>query len=181
VVLAGAGLVLPLVADRAELLTATALAVGHDRAVRVTRTALGEHEFVAILPVLQSAGTSPELRSAVHQEKLSLKDLRQAAADAAGVDLPAMAQLHRVSLGKLLVTSVSVLAVSFVISALADIGLDTIIDVLADASWAFVWRLGWCWWAGGRRRLLVRGPGWVGRWLRAGRGCRRSRWCGAGR
>ena len=127
-----------LVADRAELLTATALVVGAERAVGVARDALGEDEFLAVLPIVQSAGISPELRSAAHQGDLSLKDLRQAGADAAGVDVPQMAKLHRVSLGKVLLTSVSVLAVYFVISALADIGIDTIVDVLADASWALI-------------------------------------------
>jgi uncharacterized protein (TIRG00374 family) len=127
-----------LLSDCAELLTATTLAVGDERAVAAAQAALGDDGLVEVLPAVQSAGISPELRSRVRHARLSLKKLRRTAAERAGADVPGMEKLHRISLGQVVMTAVTVFAVYAVITALADIGLDTIVDAISGASWGLV-------------------------------------------
>jgi hypothetical protein len=67
-------------ADRAQLLVATALTVGSDRAVRAAHDALGDDAVAAVLPYLQPAALSRQTRRALSDADWKLDDLRGAAA-----------------------------------------------------------------------------------------------------
>jgi len=121
-------------ADRAQLLTATAIVVGPDRAVAAGLGALEPHDAGPLVSHLQSAAMTGELRRAVDEAGLSLEDLRSAVAAAAGIDVPDLQRIWRVSWGAILRLGLLGAVGYLLISQLADIGLDTIADALGSAS-----------------------------------------------
>jgi uncharacterized membrane protein YbhN (UPF0104 family) len=123
-----------LFADRARLLVTTALAVGNERAIAAASAAIGPHALAQTLPFLQPAALDRVTRRAVHDADWDLGDLRSMAAASAGVDEPKLEQIKRVTWGSLLMVAVLVLAAYFVISAVAGVGLQNLIDQLQEAS-----------------------------------------------
>jgi len=124
-------------ADRAQLLVATALMVGSDRAVRAAHDALGGDAVAAVLPYLQPAALSRSTRRALSDADWKLDDLRGAAAETARVEVPKLEQLRRVTLGSILMVVVIGLVAWAVISAIADVGIDNLIQEFqaADLAW----------------------------------------------
>jgi len=127
-------------ADRAGVLVATALAVGPQCAASAALAALGNDALQQVLPLLQPAAVERQTRHAIGDQDWDLDDLRKACADAAGVELPKLAQLRRVSLRSVGVVILIGLVAYAIISALADVGLDNLIDEFkaADFTWLAV-------------------------------------------
>ena len=125
-------------ADRAQLLVTTALALGTDRAVAVAADALAEGELTGLLPYLQEAALSRSSRSAVEAAQLDLDSLRNAAASAAATEVPDLVPLRRVTWGTLLQIALIGVAAWVVISAVAGVGVDTIVDELSTADWSWL-------------------------------------------
>ena len=127
-------------ADRAQVLVATALAAGPERAVPAALTALGADALTQVLPLLQPAAVERPTRHAIGHQAWDLDDLRKACAEAAGVELPKLAQLRRVSLRSLGVTVLIGLVAYAIISSLANVGLANLIDEFkaADLVWLAV-------------------------------------------
>ena len=128
------------VADRAQALVATALAVGPERAASAALAALGSDALQQVLPLLQPAVAERRTRHAVAAQDWDFEDLREACAARSGVELPKLAQLRRVSLRSLGVAALVALVVYALISALAQVGLDNLIDEFraADLGWLAV-------------------------------------------
>jgi uncharacterized membrane protein YbhN (UPF0104 family) len=125
-------------ADRAQLLVTTALVLGTDRAVAVAAGALAEGELAGLLPYLQEAALSPSTRSAIEAAELDLDSLRKAAASAAATEVPDLVALRRVTWGTLLQLALIGIAAWVVISAVAGVGVDTIVDELSSADWPWL-------------------------------------------
>lgn len=125
-------------ADQAQLLASTAVLVGSGRAVDAAQRALGAEGLGSLIPYLQPAALTPGLRDELEQCDIELDDLRSLAVAAAGVDEPELVQLRRVTVGSVLQTALVLLAAWLLISGLSDIGLDTIVDELSDATWGWV-------------------------------------------
>ena len=127
-------------ADRAQVLVATALAVGLERAASAALAALGTDALQQVLPLLQPAAVERRTRQAIGDQDWDLDDLRKAGADASGVELPKLAQLRRVSLRSIAVVVLVALVAYAVISALANVGLANLIDEFkaADLAWLAV-------------------------------------------
>ena len=124
--------------DIVELLTSLAIVVGTDRALAAARRELGDDQITAALPLLQPAALTPETKRLARHADLKVDELRGEAAHALGTEPPEVEQLQRVSIGRALMVAVTAIAVYVVITGLADIGLQTIIDVLSDAEWGLV-------------------------------------------
>jgi uncharacterized membrane protein YbhN (UPF0104 family)/tRNA A-37 threonylcarbamoyl transferase component Bud32 len=124
-------------ADRAQVLVATALAAGPQRAASAALAALGTDALTQVLPLLQPAAVQRQTRRAIGDQDWDLEDLRKACADAAGVEVPKLAQLRRVSLRSVGVVVLIALVAYAVISALANVGLANLIDEFkaADLTW----------------------------------------------
>jgi uncharacterized membrane protein YbhN (UPF0104 family)/tRNA A-37 threonylcarbamoyl transferase component Bud32 len=124
-------------ADRAQVLVATALGVGLERAASAALAALGTDALQQVLPLLQPAAVERQTRHAIGEQDWDLDDLRKACAEAAGVELPKLARLRRVSLQSVGVVLLIGLVVYAVISALADVGLANLIEEFkaADLAW----------------------------------------------
>ena len=124
--------------DIVELLTASAVAVGPDKAIAAARKALGDDPLVASLAMMQSAALTSRTKNLAHQHKLKVDDLRKQVATAVGVDPPEVESLRRVSLGNILMVALTGFAVYTLISGLADVGFSTIADALDGAKWGLV-------------------------------------------
>jgi len=124
-------------ADRAQVLVATALGAGPERAASAALAALGNDALQRVLPLLQPAAFERPTRRAIGEQAWDLEDLRKACAEATGVELPKLAQLRRVSIQSIAVVLLIALVAYALISALADVGLANLIDEFkaADLGW----------------------------------------------
>ena len=127
--------------DVAELLVASTVLVGPDRALRAAVAGAGVDAVAGALPFLQRAALSPHVRDLARHHEVALKDLRAAAAAAAGrEEPPELTPMRRVRLKDLALTALLILAAYLLISQLAEIGFRTIADEVskADPAWVVV-------------------------------------------
>jgi uncharacterized membrane protein YbhN (UPF0104 family) len=124
-------------ADRAQLLVATALTVGYRRAVQAAHADLGSEAIAAVLPYLQPAALTWSTRRALSDAGWKLDELRAHAAEVAGVEVPKLEQLRRVTIGSVLMVVVIGLVAWAVISAIANVGIDNLVAEFqaADLGW----------------------------------------------
>lgn len=123
-----------LATDQAQLLVATALVVGPERAIAAAGTALGPEGLATVLPFLQPAVLAHGARAEVRARDWTLDELRAAAVATAGVEEPPLERLRRVtpsSIGWLLLIAVAAYAV---ITLLAGADLASVAAALAAAS-----------------------------------------------
>jgi glycosyltransferase 2 family protein len=127
--------------DLAELLVACTVLVGPERTLGRAVAAGWSEPIARVLPYLQRAALTPHLRDLARTHEVGLKNLRVAAAEAAGQDKPPeIAPLRRVRPKDLLLTAALIFAAYGIITQLADIGFGTIADELgkADLAWVVV-------------------------------------------
>jgi glycosyltransferase 2 family protein len=126
--------------DIAELLVASTVLVGPERALQSAIDAGWQDAIGRSLPYLQRAALTPHLRDLAHAHEVDLKQLRAAAAAATGQDPPQVAPLHRVRPRDLVLTAALVFGAYLLISKLASIGFGTIAHELrqADIAWVVV-------------------------------------------
>jgi uncharacterized membrane protein YbhN (UPF0104 family)/tRNA A-37 threonylcarbamoyl transferase component Bud32 len=127
-------------ADRSRVLVATALAVGPERAAAAALAALGSDALARVLPLVQPAALERPTRRQVNEQDWDLDDLRKACADASGVELPKLARLRRVSLQSIGVVLLVALVAYALISAVANVGLASLVDEFKGAD--FAWLVG---------------------------------------
>jgi uncharacterized membrane protein YbhN (UPF0104 family) len=125
-------------ADRAQLLATTALAVGTGRAIAVASRELGGDALTGLLAYLQAAALTPATRQRLKSDQVDLDALRKAAAVAAGAEEPELVPLRRVTWGSLVQIALIGIGAWVVISAVANVGLDTIVEELSGADWSWV-------------------------------------------
>lgn len=126
-------------ADRAQLLVITAVLAGDERAVRAAVDCIGADGLAEMLPYLQTGALTRSTRRSVKEAGRDLDALRNLAASAAGTEPPKLEPLRRVTLGSLLMVTVLLLAAYFVVTAIAGIGIDTIVGELEKADSAWIW------------------------------------------
>jgi tRNA A-37 threonylcarbamoyl transferase component Bud32 len=125
--------------DLAELLVACTVLVGPERTLGRAVAAGWSEPVARVLPYLQRAALTPHLRDLARTHEVGLKDLRAAAAQAAGQEKPPeIAPLRRVRPKDLLLTAALIFAAYGLITQLADIGFGTIADELGRAELAWV-------------------------------------------
>jgi uncharacterized membrane protein YbhN (UPF0104 family)/tRNA A-37 threonylcarbamoyl transferase component Bud32 len=125
-------------ADRAQLLATTALVVGTERALAAAAAELRSDDLTGLLAYLQPAALTPATRERVKSARIDLDALRKAAASAAGAEEPELVPLRRVTWGSLLQIGLIAIGAWVVISSVANVGLDTIVQELSGADWPWV-------------------------------------------
>jgi uncharacterized protein (TIRG00374 family) len=125
-------------ADRAQLLTATAVIVGRERAIAAAVRNVSRDDLITTLSLLQSAVLTTRLERDVHQARLKLGDLRGDLALALDTKPPQLVQLTRVTWKHVVSVALSAFAAYALISKLAEIGFRTIADQMAAADWSWV-------------------------------------------
>ena len=124
--------------DQAQALVATVLGAGEAAALAVARDTLGPDELAAVLPYVQRPSLTPGQRTALRAGHLDLDDLRARAAEVTGAPAPELEQLRRLSLGSIVRVALPAVAVVALLSAVAGIDVDQLVDALRDASWTVV-------------------------------------------
>ena len=126
-------------ADLAELLTSTALLVGDDRAIAALSAGLGADALGDVIPMLQAPALSRTTQSMLgrHREAGKRLDaLRTAAAKAAGVDVPELVELHRVSPTNLMMAIGTLVAAAVLLGQVGS--PQEIWDTVKNAEWWLV-------------------------------------------
>jgi len=128
-----------LLADRARLLVMTALITGDGRWVPAALGAVGAVGLTEVLPYIQPAALSRFTRRSLKDAGHDLDAIRDRAAAAAGTEPPKLEPLRRVTVGSLLTVALLLLAAYFVFSAIADVGLDQVVEEFDKADTAWLW------------------------------------------
>jgi uncharacterized protein (TIRG00374 family) len=121
--------------DQAQLLVTAALAADTNQAVTAAADALGNDALAAVLPFLQPAAFEYETRRAMYEQHLDLKALRKLIATRTGTEVPPLEPIQRVTWKSLLKLAVIGFLAYTLISAFANIGLDTIVSEFQGAEW----------------------------------------------
>ena len=123
--------------DVAELLVASSVLVGPERALARAVEGGWADAIGRALPYLQRAALTPHLRDTARSHDVRLDKLRAAAAAATGQKVPDLVPLRRVRLQDVLVTAMIAIAVYLLLTQLAEVGFGTIADELrsADVAW----------------------------------------------
>ena len=124
--------------DRAQLLVTSVLAVGAERATALATTALGADELGAVLPFVQLTALTTWLRRTVHAADLDLDTVRSGAATSAGVSVPDLQKMRRVSLRSAATTALLVLAFLGIASAVGGLNFSELGTSLGNATWWLV-------------------------------------------
>ena len=120
--------------DQAQLVVATAIAVGSERAVSTAAEALGADGLAAVSSFLQPAALTVPLRVAADAADVDVDELRDSVVARTGAAPPELQRLRRLSIGRVLLVLLMLVATWALLSSIADIGLDTIIDAMREAS-----------------------------------------------
>jgi glycosyltransferase 2 family protein len=119
--------------DAAELLVACCVLAGPERTLQQAVDAGWGDSIARVLPYLQPAALTPHLRDLARHHEVGVKQLRAAAAAAAGTAEPEIVPLRRVTPRGLLTMAALIVAAYLIITQLAEIGFDTIGRELRDA------------------------------------------------
>src|SRR5262245_15458180 len=126
-------------ADRAQLLVTTALIAGDEAAVQAALGAIGGDGLAEVLPYIQPAALTHATRRSLKDAERDLDAIRDRAATAAGTEPPKLEPLRRVTIGSLVMIVVLLAAAYFVFTAIANVGIDQVVDELEKADSAWLW------------------------------------------
>lgn len=124
--------------DEAQALVTTVVLAGEETALAGALDSLGPDGLTAVLPYLQAPALTPRQRRQVRALDLDLDDLRVRAAAAAGTEAPAVQQLHRITWSSIVRVVLPAVALVALLSGLAGLDFDDLVDELADATWWLV-------------------------------------------
>jgi len=123
-----------LATDTVAMLASQALAVGAGRALDVAVEAVNYEMLDDALPYCQDAAVDPALRQLLDDADIEIDALAEGLAERLGIERPEMAAVRRVSWGDLAIAGAAVIAVNALISQIADVGFDTLLDQLRNAT-----------------------------------------------
>jgi len=124
--------------DRVQLLAATAAVVGEERAVAAALASLGTDGAAELLPYLQSAALATPLRKTVRAAGISVDQLRAHLAEAAGVTVPDLIKLRRMTWWTAIQAALLVLAAAAVFAAFSKVDWSEVRTELANADWSWI-------------------------------------------
>jgi uncharacterized membrane protein YbhN (UPF0104 family) len=120
--------------DTAQVIATSALLAGPDAAVAIATRRLGPEGLADVVPYLQTPALGPLLRAELATTSVDLDDLRERIAEAGHVDQPKLARLRRVSASTLIQAGLLVAAGYFLISTLAGIDTEELLEAMRGAS-----------------------------------------------
>ncbi len=121
--------------DNAQLLVLLSILIGPTRSTASALQALGSDRLVAVLPLLQPSAMPPDLRRTLGKAEV-FKPLRLAASEAGGVSAPELAQMHRFSVGDVVMLVASAFGINLILSQIGSV--DGLGPALAEANWAWI-------------------------------------------
>ena len=127
-----------MMADLAQVLVTTALVVGPDRAIAAATDVLGNDAFAKVLPFLQPAVLDRDTRRAVRDRDWDLDDLMERSTEVTGTEAPELEQIRRVTGKSIAIVALIAFLAYGLISALANVGIQTLWDELKSANMAWL-------------------------------------------
>ena len=124
--------------DVAQVIVTTALIAGVQPALAGALEALGPEGLTAAVPYLQAPALTGVQREQLGASPVGLDELRSGAAELAGVEVPKLQQLRRVTWGGLLQVALLAFVFFTVLTAANRIDMDELFEQLADATWQWV-------------------------------------------
>ncbi len=124
------------------MFTTSLILAGRDRAIASLVASRSNDRIEACLPYLQSPALTADQRRALRALDIDLDDLRAEIAEAIGLEAPKLVQLRRFSIGSVIRIALPLLALFFLVSALAGFDWDEFVESLQDANWWLV--AAWC-------------------------------------
>ncbi len=121
--------------DRVQALAAAALLTDVDAAVESATAAWGAEAIAALLPYVQRSVLTTSQRRAEKADELGLDDMRRQAAAAAGVEVPELQRLRRITIGSVLRVALPGLAIVAITTAIAGLDVEAVWDELLGATW----------------------------------------------
>lgn len=125
-------------ADRAQLLITTATLVGNERAIAVARRVLGDEGLADVSSFVQPAVLTAEHRKRRDETGLEVDVLRKLIVEQLGIDQRDLQKLRRLSVSGVVTSAILFFAGYILISQLTEVGLDTIIDAVSEASFPII-------------------------------------------
>lgn len=123
-----------LAADVVAVLGSIALVTDVERSIDVALRCLGHDRLLEVLPYVQEAVVEPGLRKRTKEAGAGPDVLRSGLVDALEVDAPDLAPIRRVSWGDVAMVVFGIFAANALISQIASVGFDSIVEELRDAS-----------------------------------------------
>lgn len=127
-----------LLRDDAQALLTSVLAFGEEVALTVALDELGAERLGRVLPFLQHPALTPYQREQIRLLGIDLDDLRDATAVRAGVELPELRQLRRVTWRSLLTNGLMIVAFTVLVRAVSRLDVQVMVETLSDARWWWV-------------------------------------------
>ncbi len=124
-------------ADVVSMIATHVIVVGPERTIGSIERSLTPAEIEAALPYLQDAVLAPDLRKRL-KRVAKLDEITGPLVESTGVEQPELAEVRRVSWGDVLLVVFGIIAVNAIISQIAEIGFDTLVDELRDADLAWL-------------------------------------------
>jgi uncharacterized membrane protein YbhN (UPF0104 family) len=117
----------------------TALITGDDRWAPAALAANGADGLTEVLPYIQPAALTRFTRRSLKDAGHDLDAIRDRAAAEAGTEPPKLEPLRRVTVGSLLTIALLLLAAYFVFTAIANVGIDQVVEEFKKADSAWLW------------------------------------------
>ncbi len=125
-------------ADEVQTFITSVVLAGRDRGVAGFVANRSNERIEACLPYLQSPALTADQRRMIRSLDIDLDDLRSEVAEAIGLEAPKLVQLRRFSVGSVIRIALPLLALFFLVSALAGFDWAEFVESLQDASWWLV-------------------------------------------
>ncbi len=122
----------------AQAMVTTVAMLGVDDAVALAVERLGTERATAIVPYLQPAALTADQRRHLKDSDIDLDAIRRALSAACGIEAPKLIQLRRITWGTVLQVVLPGLAILALISGLADMDLEQVVDEIRTAVWWLV-------------------------------------------
>ena len=127
-----------LVTDRVQLLVTTASLAGNERALRSAIEALGTDGLVELLPYLQEAALSPQLRRQLKATETDVDDLRDEVVAATGIEPPDPVKLRRVTWWAAVQLVLLVFVSYTIIDAASGVDWEEVRSSVAESAWGWI-------------------------------------------
>ncbi len=124
--------------DIVSMLATQAIVAGPARTVAAAVDVVERDVLELTLPFVQEAALEPELRKRLKAADLEMETLRQGLAEQLGAEAPELAAVKRVKISQIVIALAAIIAVNALISQVADVGFDTLVDELQNASMAWL-------------------------------------------
>lgn len=124
--------------DEVQAFVTSVLLVGEQQALAGGSAALGDQGLTAMLPYVQPSALTPYQRRQIRDRGIDLDQLRTDTAASAGITMPELQRLRRITLGSIVRVVLPAFAVVFLISGLAGLDLEELAEALRDATWWLV-------------------------------------------